>query len=445
MSIKNFKSFKDSTSLSMIPSSRVKEKSEEKIKISDNLRLLRSAVVFGPNASGKSNVIDAFNFLKFCVTESLPSIASNFSYRGQEPEINSEFSVRIHVNGKNYEYGFEVNLSRLSYIKEWIYELNTSKKPLLLFERNIEKEEFVYDKNSIVKMDSERLEIYAADIKGSNSRLMIKEMNSYKTISKNSKLNFFKDIYDWFDNHLHVVGPSTTISDFRTYFGENNKRIMRLIKLFDTGINEIQQKKVSIDEFYDLIGKERAENLFDELIERTNENEDKIHGCSIRTDNFFLEVFYLAEEHDFRITTMSIFHNGIEKPFGFIEESDGTKRIFDLLDLLVSDKECVYVIDELDRSLHPVLVNHFVEQFNKMKKGCKAQLIITTHQPILMDNQLFRKDEIWFVDKNMEGVSKLYSLDMFNLRTDLKKSKSYLEGRYGALPVLQDIIDKEGC
>ena len=117
----------------------------------------------------------------------------------------------------------------------------------------------------------------------------------------------------------------------------------------------------------------------------------------------------------------------------------------DLLDILLSKNEnAIYVVDELERSLHPKLTFHFIELFQKLNTKKNVQLIFTTHEPSIMDYSLFRRDEIWFVERNNSNSSKLYSLDMFKERYDKKLSKAYLEGRYGAIPIFQSFTyDKE--
>lgn len=112
------------------------------------------------------------------------------------------------------------------------------------------------------------------------------------------------------------------------------------------------------------------------------------------------------------------------------------KRLFDLVDLLLSDKEdTIYVVDELERSLHPKLTEHFLQLFIDAHKNDRIQLLFTTHEDSIMNQDLFRRDEIWFVERDSSGASSVYSLDRFKERYDKKLSKAYLEGRYGAIPV----------
>lgn len=111
-------------------------------------------------------------------------------------------------------------------------------------------------------------------------------------------------------------------------------------------------------------------------------------------------------------------------------------RLFDLMDMLLNTREDVlYVADELERSLHPKLTARFLQLFMELHKGHCIQLLFTTHESSIMDQSVFRRDEIWFVERNAESSSTIYSLDLFKERYDKVLSKAYLEGRYGAVPV----------
>jgi AAA15 family ATPase/GTPase len=165
---------------------------------------------------------------------------------------------------------------------------------------------------------------------------------------------------------------------------------------------------------------------------------------SLRTNDAFYNLKgSLGEEPS--ITTIMLEHGNAFDDFDFSEESDGTRRLFDLLDILISnEKNKVYIIDELERSLHPKLTYKFVELFFNHLKQNNIQLIFTTHESTILDQDLVRRDEVWFVERDKDNVSKLYSLDRFKERYDKKLSKAYLEGRYGAIPVFKDYLIEGG-
>ena len=168
--------------------------------------------------------------------------------------------------------------------------------------------------------------------------------------------------------------------------------------------------------------------------EKANKSKKEVR-LSMRSKNNFFNIATDKESEELLITTLSFSHNKSPYEFEFNEESDGTRRIFDLLDvLLTKNKNTTYIIDEMDRSIHPILFKRFIELLNEIHKINNTQLIFTTHESTVMEQELFRKDQIWFVNKDENNLSNLYPFDKFNERYDKKINKAYLEGRYGAIP-----------
>ena len=158
---------------------------------------------------------------------------------------------------------------------------------------------------------------------------------------------------------------------------------------------------------------------------------------TMRTDKSFFTV--TLDDDEPIVSTLKLYHGKSFYDFNFDEESDGTRRIFDLLDMLLNkNDDIIYVVDELERSLHPKLTEHFLELFMNFHKGHKTQLLFTTHEASIMEQKLFRRDEIWFVERDGNNTSNVYSLDKFKERYDKTLSKAYLEGRYGAIPVFSN-------
>ena len=147
---------------------------------------------------------------------------------------------------------------------------------------------------------------------------------------------------------------------------------------------------------------------------------------------------------EIKVTKLGLIHN--QRPnevFELKDESDGTKRLFDLIPLIGDfSKDFTIIIDEIDRSLHPKLAKKFFELFYKIENS-KSQLIVTTHESSLLDLDLVRRDEIWFAEKDKNGASKLFSLNQFKVRYDSKVEKAYLLGRYGAIPIFKTFDELE--
>lgn len=166
--------------------------------------------------------------------------------------------------------------------------------------------------------------------------------------------------------------------------------------------------------------------------------------ATLRFDRAFLN-FRIDHNGEPSITTLALRHGNPLFDFTFSDESDGTRRLFDLIDMLLTDRQdTLFVVDELERSLHPKLTEHFLQLFMDAHDNARMQLVFTTHEDTIMDLELFRRDEIWFVERNKNNASDIYSLDRFKERYDTKLSKAYLEGRYGAIPVFKHFSFEEG-
>ena len=153
---------------------------------------------------------------------------------------------------------------------------------------------------------------------------------------------------------------------------------------------------------------------------------------------------YVEKNNEPIINVMKLNHEQSFYEFDFEEESEGTKRIFDLMEMILNKNDDVlYIVDELEQSLHPQLTSRFLKLFMEQHKHHQVQLLFTTHESTIMDQNIFRRDEIWFVERNNRGESSIYSLDRFKERYDKVLSKAYLEGRYGAIPVFSE-FSKEG-
>ncbi|MBN4062986.1 MAG: hypothetical protein COA82_10865 [Alkaliphilus sp.] len=287
---------------------------------------------------------------------------------------------------------------------------------------------------------------YKIDFEDNKRSLFIQEMNRQKKINPDSKLLFFRDVFEWFDEDLITIFPDQPITSFEYFYGDGGSlKINQLIEMFDTGISKVKIEKIAVADLKNKLPSNLAEEIIAAFKRKLDESSDGEKAMlSLRTEDAFYNLKGLKGEEPI-ITTIMLEHGNAFSDFEFSEGSDGTRRLFDLLDILISnEKNKVYVIDELERSLHPKLTYKFVEQFFEILKKNKIQLIFTTHESTIMDQDLLRRDEIWFVERNKDNVSHLYSLDCFKERYDKKLSKAYLEGRYGAVPIFKNYLLKDG-
>ena len=383
-----------------------------------NEKVLPVTAIYGANASGKSSVFEAFQFMALCVLESLSFSDDNkknpyklkvdsfkFSESREKP---SEFEINyIDKKGKKelyYNYGFKIDNSGI--LGEYLASntktgVKRNEDYTYIFKR--ERNQKLYLDSSIEKF-RENLEISLKEktlLVSLGAKLNIDEFIRVRTWFINTEIiNFSNSLYGAF---LENILPNNIIES-----EEVRKNLVSFINSFDDSIIDIEVEKISaIDE------------------------NDK--------DNYRV---FTIHKSDKGTSTARISMN---------EESSGTKKMFSLYQTLldVLEKGGVFFADELDIKLHPLLMRNILLTFtDKEKNSNNAQLIFTTHNTIYMDMDLLRRDEIWFVEKD-NGVSKLYSLDDITnekgekVRKDSNYEKHYLLGNYGAIPNLKNLLGRE--
>lgn len=445
VSVENFKSFDKREELSMVSSSKMQGNKDHKIKIKQ-INLLKNAVVYGANASGKSNLFRVFDFMKATINDGLPVNSVNDFCRNsmENKRRESVFELQFTVGDKFYAYGFSAVLSERRITEEWLYELLQDGSANNLFIREGANTPTLGEKVKITKAEENRFSVYAEDFAGQDGQLFLSEMNRGKKYEETSKLIFFRDVFNWLNNNVIILNPNMGISNTDAYYNQESlERISQLIQTFDTGVSQISTRVISMDELSKMIPVEVLSGIFASLKKQMQAtNMPKIQMSWRLADGFFNIKIEGNEEPE--ITTLVLKHGKSIFDFNFAEESDGTKRLFDLIDMLLTKREdTLFVVDELERSLHPKLTEHFLELFMQAHEGERMQLLFTTHEDTIMDQELFRRDEIWFVERDANNASAIYSLDRFKERYDKKLSKAYLEGRYGAIPVFKQFSFRE--
>lgn len=445
MSVENYKSFDQKEELSLISSSKIQTNKNHRVKIKQT-NVLKNSVVYGANASGKSNLVKAIGFVKNTLMEGLPLHSINDFCRNREENIHREsvFELQFTVEDKFYAYGFSVILSERKITEEWLYELLQNGSARNLFIREKDKAPVLGESVNLASSEKNRFLIYAEDFAGHDTQLFLTEMNRGKKYDDDSKLLFFKKTFDWLMNHIVVLNPNIGISNTDAYYSEESLETnSNLIKTFDTGVSEIKTKQITVEEMSKMIPKEVLTEILNTLkkqMQMTNLPQLKM---TWRINDGFFNI-RMEDSREPEITTLVLKHGKSIFDFDFNEESDGTKRLFDLVDMLMGKKEdVVFIVDELERSLHPKLTEHFLKLFMQAHASDRVQLIFTTHEDTIMDQEIFRRDEIWFVERYNMNASKIYSLNRFKERYDKKLSKAYLEGRYGAIPIFKQFTFKK--
>ncbi len=446
ISVENYKSFDNREELSMISSSKIQGNKEHRVKIKQT-QLLKNAVVYGANASGKSNLVKAFSFIKTVLEKGLPvGCVNDFCRNREENKLReSIFELQFTVGDTFYAYGFSAILSQRKITEEWLYELLQNGEARQIFIREGSQAPTLGESIKPSSLEINRFNVYSEDFAGHDTELFLREMNRGKKYDEDSKLRFFKDVFVWIRNNIIIINPNIGISNTDAYYNDESlEDISKLIQTFDTGVTEIKTRKLTVDEMSKMIPAEVVRSIFDQLKMQMQLTNAKKAQMTWRLEGGFFNI-RIMDDLEPEITTLVLKHGKSAFDFTFSEESDGTKRLFDLIDMLLTDRpDTLFVVDELERSLHPKLTEHFLKLFMEAHDGVKMQLVFTTHEDTIMDQNLFRRDEIWFVERDADNASKIYSLDLFKERYDKKLSKAYLKGRYGAIPVFKQFSFKEG-
>ncbi len=434
--IENFLSFNNKSELLLIPSkSRNLRHHIIKKERTRDLDVLKSAVIFGANASGKSNLIKAISFgqklIKHGRRSGQPIPYKKFKLDNRNREKNSKIEYEFSYKSKNYAFGFVFNNQFI--IEEWLFEFNKEKDYKIYERRTInDTVQVEFDKLKISKHDLERLKFIAEDTLP--NELFLTSSNN-RNIGSIAGIEPIRHSFRWFDDILKVIFPESKLLGIETNIKDDVELadvFQWYLKAFKTGISgvstlEVDFKSPSVD---------LPEKVKNNIIQNLEIGERAV----ISSLNNIRYSIYKTPDNEVRAIKLMTKHR-IKNQDDFVlfevnEESDGTQRILDLIPAImeVSTGESVCVIDEIDRSLHPNLTYKLMELFFSESKNIKSQLIATTHEDEIMQLKLLRKDEIWFVKKNKEGESHIYSLEEFRPRKDKDIRSGYLKGRYDAIP-----------
>lgn len=431
--VENFLSFDEKAEFSLIANKERRLPSH--IVKGDGINILKSSVIYGANASGKSNLVKAIDFSRKVITKGIEKLNPvNCHFRLKKDNLNkpSIFNYEIKSGNKYYSYGFAAQLNELKIIEEWLYEIGNNKEKKI-FERVINdlgKHEIEIGIQLSPKA-KKRFDVYKEDFQSSDSLLFLSEMNR-KSIDDFPEVVGFIDVFNWFDKKLTVLKPDSKFAGLN-FIGDDNemsKTFNSFLNVFQTGINNVTSEEIDLDSFD--IPKKIKEDLT-KNIEKAKAIIFEINGITYSLKK--------NENNEYKIKKIGLEHltdEGNSIVFDIEDESDGTQRLFDFIPAIheLSKTDSIFIIDELDRSLHSKLTFGIFELFQKLTENNESQLIATSHESLLLDLELLRRDEIWFVEKD-KNQSRLYSLDEFKVRNDKIVSKDYLLGRYGAIPIFK--------
>lgn len=432
----NFKSYKDETEFNMLPSAGVRRKDWHIHKADNGINTLRTAVIYGANGAGKSCLIKALGRLQdMIVRGSIFPSSSRDANKYNNPDVPVSLEIEFSTSNGQYSYGisYRGNLC----VEEWLY--STIGSPVPIFERTYDD---TTDKSHISltpEKGNEAKNKLLTTLLEDNLLKKNEILLSKHDVIKNAQVT---DAYMWIVSKLNIIDPethSTSIFDDRYSNPVFKAQSEQLMSALDLGISELILIDEDIESFKQSITEwpELAQDI-DKIVKRLSKLPDGEQTALIETGTFTVSIRKEGNKYFVRRVKSAHNVNGTLYDFELKEESDGTQRIFDFVPMLqeIKSKDETYVIDEIDRSLHPALVRALVSRIVS-DTNMKGQLIFTTHDAGLLDGKLFRNDEIWFAEKDRESqATHLYTLDEFKPRPDLDIEKGYLNGRFGAIPFL---------
>lgn len=376
--------------------------------------LLRSAAIYGPNAAGKSNLIDALRTMRQVVVESAAKLQPGdvfpitpFRLDAESESHPTEFEVSFIASGVRYQYGFAATRDRV--LKEWLLAYPKG-RPQRWFERawDADAQKYKWEMGS--------------ELKGQKQMWQDATRANALFLSTAAQLNSeqLAPVYDWFKRTLRTA----QVGDWNKKFSaslcedvEGRAKVMEFLRAADLGIDDVQVVKEKFD----------VSDLPDDLQEMV-----KQHIAKEFEGKELLEVRTLHRTLDGRTVA-----------FELDEESDGTQKLFAFAGPWLDSLEHGYVlfIDELHDNLHPKLVRFLVELFHSPETNPNnAQLVFTTHETSILSQEVFRRDQIWFCEKDDSLATALIPLTDFSPRKGRENLElSYLAGRYGALPYVRKL------
>ena len=434
LSIENYRSFNGKQEISLIPSGRVRTHPDHKEKIKET-SFLKYAAIYGAGASGKSSLMGAFSFLCRSIAGGIPiDSMHDFCRLDRENEKRpSRFEIRFSIGGRFYAYGFSVVLSIRTIVEEWLLELHGDGSSTQLFGRKKDQAPFLGAGVSLPEKERYRFHIYSEDFTGYDSILFLTEMNQGKNYWEMPHLLFFQDVYTYLTKNLVLRSPRTMIYPLDAFYDEAAlERINALIKDFDTGISWFFQREISLQELFSMLSKPMLKQIADDLRRRSEASKDRSARASYRTPLGIVSI-RMEDGGATTVSVLSMKHESSGMDSDFQEESEGTQRLLDLMELLLPCREdTVFLVDDLEQRLHTKMTQQWLKVFMEAHKNHRVQLIFTTGEDSILDQDLFRKDELWLVEKGADGASTLSPLDHLQDSCSRKRGRTGRGGRHGA-------------
>ena len=431
--VKNLYSFEEETEFNLLTNDS--EHLPHHKKHCNGVDFLRLSAIYGANASGKSNFVRAIGLLQNIVKKGkIIDEVSDYKFKLSGEALTKPISLAIELLSNSKMYYYTLTFDQKKILNETLVETFKDKEDRIVFERSLTNER-------------QEIPFIESQVKNEKERMFL-ELLSDKLLSKDELLltfltqkypNEYADIdnvFEWFSDVLIVLNSNFKIRGIAHKFDKHDsivKFVNTFIPTLSTGIQriEVQKKEIQGDSDDMKHLKDNIKNDQEQLFTNTNPDTGE-------------EITFVMEEND-KIFAKRIFTEHLDKeghkvffPFGW--ESDGTKRLLEYTPLIngVINAEVVFVVDEIERSIHPMMIKELIRKISS-DTSAQGQLIFTTHESCLLDQEILRTDEIWFTQKDKGGATHMYSLSDFNISNTANIEDGYLNGRYGGIPFLSNL------
>lgn len=427
----NILSFYEETSISFIAGKSTVHPSHISRAIKrDDISLLKSSIVYGANASGKSNMIKAIRILQQIAINELPKQHVE-PFKLQESLSNpSKIELEFKASGRYFAYGVEFSYKEI--LEEWLFEI-TSRSEKEIFTRTTKNKvvEYSFGGNKGNKETAKFLKFL-----GQSTPIHHSFLHEY--IERNGYgLEELTIAHAWLQDTLKFIFPNSRYQGISFEIEKSQgfqTATKSLLTFFNTGISNVRRFPIP---------KEAVELPRTIVADILSKSKPDTSLCIASYDNCSVYFFDTDSKGTTKIYKQKTIHES--KQIGNVifemdEESDGSVRVLDFIPMLIDLRlnDSVYLIDEIDRSMHPLLSQKVLEYYYEhLDSDTDTQLIFTTHEANLLNLDLVRADEVWFVEKDANGASQFTSLAEYKPREDVRKG--YLQGRYGAIPFFPPI------
>jgi AAA15 family ATPase/GTPase len=439
--VENFLSFADEVSLNLIATESDNHNDHVvSIKKGKPISLLKIAALYGANASGKSNLVQAIDFAKDLIVKGTKSGQAihqvPFRLDKTWSRKPSHFEFTINFNGITYIYGFKLTSSQI--LEEWLFAVtNKAAKEIRYFERTTTQGgKTQIELGPVLSGRSRKYEQFLSFVaEGTRANQL------FLTEAINRNVKKLVPLMKWFQDVLQIISAESVFThlELKAHKDKSFTNFLgAFLKAAGTGIDGVETKPIPID-FDNMEGLPEDER--EEV--RTNVLKGSDYVVTIENKQFGVTLGTKSQPILVELKTKHHGPKGQKIVFDVEDESDGTQRLIHLVPVLANSRatEKVYVIDELDRRLHPLLSKMFLSAYIEGNTKTRGQLIFTTHDTNLLDLELMRNDEVWFIEKDKGGASHLYSLAEFRIHPSLTLQKGYLNGRFGAIPFIGDLTN----